>query len=117
MTNYHVIENAAAITVQLTDGRELTAGVVGTDPISDLAVLFVDAENLTPAQLGNSEVLRVGDAVVAIGDPLGSSFRGTMTDGIISAINRNVTVNGRTMNLIQTNAALNSGNSGGPLIN
>ena len=117
VTNYHVIENAAASTVQLTDGRELTAGVVGTDPISDLAVLFVDAENLTPAQLGNSEVLRVGDAVVAIGDPLGSSFRGTMTDGIISAINRNVTVNGRTMNLIQTNAALNSGNSGGPLIN
>ena len=117
VTNFHVIENANRISVQLTDGRELSAGVVGTDPVSDLAVLYVDAGGLTPAQFGNSEVLRVGDAVVAIGDPLGSSFRGTMTDGIVSAINRNVMVNGRNMNLIQTNAALNSGNSGGPLIN
>ena len=117
VTNYHVVEDAARISIQLTDGRELIAGVVGTDPISDLAVLYVEAADLVPAQFGNSDVLRVGDAVVAIGDPLGSNFRGTMTDGIVSAINRNITVNGRTMSLIQTNAALNSGNSGGPLIN
>lgn len=117
VTNYHVIENATQITVQLTDDRLFSAGVVGRDPATDLAVLFIDADNLTAAEFGSSESLRVGDSVVAIGDPLGVKYRGSMTNGIISAINRNVTVNGRTMNLIQTNAALNSGNSGGPLIN
>jgi serine protease Do len=80
-------------------------------------VLYVEADDLTPAEFGDSATLRVGDTVVAIGDPLGVAFRGTMTDGIVSAINRNVTTGGRTMTLIQTNAALNSGNSGGPLIN
>jgi len=80
-------------------------------------VLIVDASDLSPADFGDSSALRVGDTVVAIGDPLGSEFRGTMTDGIVSAINREVSVSGRTMTLIQTNAALNSGNSGGPLLN
>ena len=117
VTNYHVIEDAQRLTVRLTDERELEAAVVGTDPVSDLAVLYIQAENLTAAQFGDSDALRVGDAVVAIGDPLGVELRGTMTNGIVSAINRDVSVNGRTKNLIQTNAALNSGNSGGPLIN
>ncbi len=117
VTNYHVIENAQSITVLLTDNRQLAARIVGSDPVSDLAVLSVEAEDLVSAQFGDSDALRVGDAVVAIGDPLGVEYRGTMTNGIVSAINRNVSVNGRTMNLIQTNAALNSGNSGGPLIN
>ena len=117
VTNAHVVENAASITVQLTDNRVLSADVVGMDTLSDLAVLYVDAQDLTPAQFGDSANLRVGDQVTAIGDPLGIKFRGTYTNGIISAINRNVDVGGYTMTLIQTNAALNAGNSGGPLIN
>ena len=117
VTNSHVVSGAQQIQVLLTDGRTLPAHLVGTDGLSDLAVLYVNAGNLTPAEFGDSSQLRVGDAVVAIGDPLGVSLRGTMTDGIVSAINRDVETNGRTMTLIQTNAALNSGNSGGPLIN
>jgi serine protease Do len=117
VTNSHVVEDAAQVQVLLTDGRTLDAELVGADEISDLAVLHVEADNLIPARLGDSSVLRVGDTVVAIGDPLGIALRGTMTDGIVSAINRDIDVGGRTMNLIQTNAALNSGNSGGPLIN
>ena len=117
VTNYHVVRRAQSIDVKLTDERELTASLVGEDPVSDLAVLYIAADGLTPAQFGDSDTLRVGDSVVAIGDPLGVELRGTMTDGIVSAISRDVQVDGRTMNLIQTNAALNSGNSGGPLIN
>lgn len=117
VTNYHVIEGGESYTVQLTDDRVLSATLVGDDPTSDLAVLQVNAAGLTSAVFGDSDALQVGDAVVAIGDPLGVEYRGTMTDGIVSAINRNVNLDGRTMNLIQTNAALNSGNSGGPLIN
>ncbi len=117
VTNAHVVEGAQQITVLLSDDRSFTAQLVGSDTVSDLAVLHIDTQDLTPAQFGDSGSLRVGDAVAAIGDPLGTEFRGTMTDGIISAINRDVTVEGRTMTLIQTNAALNSGNSGGPLIN
>ena len=117
VTNSHVVEYARSISVLLTDGREFPAAIVGTDTVSDLAVLYIDASGLTPAVFGNSDSLRVGDAVAAIGDPLGVEFRGTMTDGIVSAINREVAVSGRKMTLIQTNTALNSGNSGGPLIN
>ena len=117
VTNAHVVENAHTYTVQLTDDRTFSARLVGCDDISDLAVLRIDCTDLTPAQFGDSSTLRVGDTVVAIGDPLGAAFRGTYTDGIVSAINRDVDMNGRTMTLIQTNAALNSGNSGGPLIN
>ena len=116
VTNAHVVEGAYSITVRLSDNREFPARIVGRDQVSDLAVLSIDAADLTPACFGNSDSLRVGDSVVAIGDPLGAELRGTMTDGIVSAINRDVTVDGRTMSLIQTNAALNSGNSGGPLI-
>ena len=117
VTNHHVIEGAQAITVLLTDERILEATLVGTDAVSDLAVLHVEEGNLTAAEFGDSTQLRVGDSVAAIGDPLGSEFRGTLTNGIVSAINRDVTMEGRTMTLIQTNAAINSGNSGGPLIN
>ena len=117
VTNAHVIDGAKYIRVLLTDGREQDASLVGTDAVSDLAVLRIQADGLTSAQFGDSDTLRVGDSVAAIGDPLGVDLRGTMTDGIVSAINRDVSINGRTMNLIQTNAALNSGNSGGPLIN
>jgi len=117
VTNAHVLEDAQSVTVQLTDNRSFQASLVGSDEISDLAVLLISAEDLTPAVFGDSAALRVGDTVTAIGDPLGVEFRGSFTDGIISAINRDVAVDGRTMNLIQTNAALNSGNSGGPLIN
>lgn len=117
VTNYHVISGAGEITVLLTDDRKFTARSVGYDAVSDLAVLRIDCQDLPAASFGDSSSLRVGDTVVAIGDPLGVEFRGTYTNGIVSAINRDVEVNGRTMTLIQTNAALNSGNSGGPLIN
>ena len=117
VTNAHVIDGAVSVSVRLTDDREFQASLVGSDEVSDLAVLRVEASDLIPATFGDSEILRVGDSVVAIGDPLGVDLRGTYTNGIISAINRDVAVNGRTMTLIQTNAALNSGNSGGPLIN
>ena len=116
VTNAHVVEDAIQVTVLLSDNRSFEAVIVGADEVSDLAVLHIDAKDLTPAQFGDSSSLQVGEAVVAIGDPLGIEFRGTMTDGIISAINRDMTLEGRTMTLIQTNAALNSGNSGGPLI-
>ena len=117
VTNSHVVEGAQAITIQLTDERVLPARLVGADIVSDLAVLKVDAQDLVPATFGDSDSLRVGDTVVAIGDPLGVELRGTLTDGIISAINRDIYLDGRPITLIQTNAALNSGNSGGPLIN
>ena len=117
VTNCHVVQDASAIEVRFTDERVLPAAVIGADTISDLAVLYVQANDLTPAEFGNSGSLRVGDAVAAIGDPLGTEFRGTLTDGIVSAINREMNISGRNMTLIQTNAALNSGNSGGPLLN
>ena len=117
VTNCHVVEGAKSVEVLLGDNRILPALVVGQDPVSDLAVLYVEAQDLKPARFGDSSSLQVGDAVVAIGDPLGVALRGTMTNGIVSAINRDITSQGRTMTLIQTNAALNAGNSGGPLIN
>ena len=117
VTNAHVVEDAPSIAIRLTDDRDFSAQLIGFDTVSDLAVLRIDARDLLPAQFGDSDILRVGDSVAAIGDPLGVDLRGTYTDGIISAINRDVNMNGRTMTLIQTNAALNSGNSGGPLIN
>ena len=117
ITNAHVVEDALKIQVLLYDDREVTAQCMGLDTISDLAVLYIEAGDLTAAEFGDSDELRVGDEVVAIGDPLGVELRGTMTDGIISAINRGLEVNGRTMSLLQTTAALNNGNSGGPLVN
>ena len=117
VTNEHVVDGAQVIEVLMPDDTVLTAELVGSDAVSDLAVLHVAGENLTAAEFGDSDALRVGDSVAAVGDPLGTALRGTMTDGIVSAINRDITVSGRTVTLIQTNAALNSGNSGGPLLN
>ena len=117
ITNAHVIDGAFRVDVSLEDGRGFQAKLVGSDSTTDLAVLKIEAEGLTPAAFGDSEDMVVGDAVVAIGNPMGEELRGTMTDGIISAISRDVNVDGNTMTLIQTTAALNSGNSGGALLN
>lgn len=117
VTNNHVVEDAQEILVTFHNQVSLQATLISADAVSDLAVLLVNADDLIPAEFGDSNALRVGDSVAAIGDPLGVQLRGTMTDGIVSAINRDITVGGRTMTLIQTNAALNSGNSGGPLLN
>ena len=117
VTNYHVVSGAQQILVLLTSGEEYEAVNVGGDETSDLAVLKINARDLTPAEFGSSDDMEVGDAVVAIGDPLGTELRGTMTDGIVCGMQRDVHVGDRTMNLMQTNAALNSGNSGGPLVN
>lgn len=117
ITNAHVIEGCSQVEVILQDDRSYEALLVGMDTPTDLAVLKVDAQDLQPAVFGDSDQLQVGDTVAAIGNPLGQELRGTMTDGIISAINRDVDVDGYNMVLIQTTAALNSGNSGGALIN
>ena len=117
LTNYHVVEGGSDCYIALDTGASYQASYVAGDPVNDLAVLKVDAQGLPAAEFGDSEDLEVGDTVYAIGNPLGYELWGTMTDGIVSAVDRNVTVDGRTMTLIQTNAALNSGNSGGPLIN
>lgn len=117
ITNYHVIKGGSKIIISLENDEEHTASLVGGDEMSDLAVLKIDKTGLIPAEFGNSDNLEVGDEVVAIGNPLGFDLKGTMTNGIISAINRDMIVEGKTMTLLQTNAALNAGNSGGPLIN
>ena len=117
VTNAHILEGTSAVTVAFSDGTEYEALLVGDDPQSDLAVLKIDAENLVCAEFGSSNLLQVGDEVAAIGNPLGEELRGTMTNGIISAINRDIEYNGHPMTLLQTNAALNEGNSGGALIN
>lgn len=117
ITCAHVIADQEKATVQVHSGKEYKAKLVGSDLQTDLALLKIDASGLAPAEFGNAEELTVGDQSLAIGDPLGATFRGTLTNGIISAINRDVTLNGYAMNLIQTTAALNSGNSGGPLLN
>ena len=117
ITNYHVLDGTKSVKVTLYDDAEYDALLVGFDSISDIAVLKIDASGLTPASFGDSAALHVGDRVVAIGNPLGEELRGTMTDGIISAINRDISYRNHTMTLLQTNAAINEGNSGGPLIN
>ena len=117
VTNAHVVEGAREIAVGLTNGQNFSATLIGADSFSDLAVLHINATGLKAAEFGDSSVLRVGDSVAAIGNPLGTELWGSMTPGIISGVNREITTGGRTMTLIQTNAALNSGNSGGPLLN
>lgn len=117
LTNHHVIENSSTITVSLYDGTTYDATLVGYDASNDLAVLKVDAEGLTPVVIGNSDTLRVGDTVMAIGNPLGE-LTFSMTMGIVSAKDRQVTLSsGSTMNLLQTDCSINSGNSGGALFN
>ena len=116
VTNTHILDGTDSVTVTLWDDQELAAKLVGADNVSDLAVLKVEAEGLTPAEFCGTAV-SVGDAVAALGNPLGEELRGTLTDGIISAINRDVSYNSHSMTLLQTNAAINEGNSGGPLLN
>lgn len=117
ITNYHVIEDANSVTVTLRDGKtNYTAAVIGSDSDNDIALLKVDATGLTPATFGDSSTLAVGDYVVAIGNPLGE-LGGTVTDGIISALARDVTIEDQNMTLLQTNAQISPGNSGGGLFN
>ena len=117
LTNFHVIEGSRSITVSLYDGRELAAKLVGYDESNDIAVLKVEAENLVPVIIGDSGTLNVGDPVVAIGNPLGE-LTFSLTAGAVSALEREVTFSdGIVMNLIQTDCAINSGNSGGALFN
>lgn len=118
ITNTHVVDGASSIKIVLHDGiTEYKAIVVGADERSDLAVLKVDAKNLAPVELGDSALLEVGETVVAIGNPYGMELAGTVTNGIVSALNRKIEMNGSYMTLIQTNASINPGNSGGPLVN
>jgi len=116
LTNDHVIEGASSITVLLYDGRELPATLVGSDSASDLAVIQVAGTGWSYLPLGNSDAIRVGEQVVAIGNPLGE-LANSMTVGHISGLDRDITIEGVTRSKIQTDAALNRGNSGGPLIN
>lgn len=117
ITNHHIIDDCSSAQVVLYDGTSYEAKLIGSDVESDLAVLKIDAQGLIPAEFGSSDTLRVGDTALAIGNPLGSDLFGTLTEGIISAIDRDVNVDGYSMSLIQTTAALNPGNSGGALIN
>ena len=117
-TNSHVVEGADTVTVTLKDGREFRGEVVGEDPLTDVAVIRVDAENLPTVTLGNSEQLRPGEWAIAIGNPLG--LDNTVTAGIVSATGRTsaqIRVPDKRVQFIQTDAAINPGNSGGPLLN
>ncbi len=117
LTNFHVIEDASSITVTTYDGSSYDAALIGYQESNDLAVLKIEAQGLTPVVLGSSDKLNVGDGVVAIGNPLGE-LTFSLTTGVVSALNREVTFSGNvTMDLIQTDCAINSGNSGGALFN
>ncbi|MGE4271812.1 MAG: S1C family serine protease [Desulfitobacterium sp.] len=118
VTNYHVIADASRLLVSLADGRNVEATLVGQDPRTDLAVIKISPENLTATQLGNSDQVQVGEPVVAIGNPGGEEFARSVTQGVVSAKNRILLIEGESsFNLIQTDAAINPGNSGGPLVN
>ena len=121
LTNNHVVEGAEKVTVRLFDRREFTAKVIGTDPLTDVAVVKIEAPRLSPASMGNSDNARIGDWVLAVGNPLGDEFTFTVTSGIISGKGRRLPGLQRSRasigDFIQTDAAINPGNSGGPLIN
>lgn len=118
LTNAHVIENAVVVTVKLSDGREIDAEIIGRDLETDVAVLRIDATGIKPLACGNSDDLRVGEYVLAIGNPLDSDrLANTLTFGILSAKSREITIDSYTNEYLQTDAAINYGNSGGPLLN
>ncbi len=116
VTNNHVIQGAQAITVALHDGTSYEAQLIATDSKMDIGVIKIEASGLTPAILGDSDSLSVGEPVVAVGNPLGQ-LGGTVTDGIVSALDREIILNNERRNLLQTNTAINPGNSGGGLFN
>lgn len=116
VTNHHVVEGATDVTVTLSTGDEYTAKVIGSDSLNDVALLKVEATGLPAVKLGSSDKLAIGDMVYAIGNPLGS-LTATLTVGYVSGKDRQVTTDNSTINMIQTDAAINSGNSGGPLFN
>lgn len=116
ITNNHVIDGASKITVTTTNEQEYEAKVIGADSDTDVAVLKINAKNLSAATMGNSDQLNVGDLAVAIGNPLGE-LGGTVTAGIISALDRSISIDGKTMSLLQTDTSINPGNSGGGLFN
>lgn len=116
VTNYHVIEDARKITVKLRSGEEYEATLCGKNSEKDIAVLKIEADGLQPVVMGDSSKLEVGDTAVVVGNPLGS-LGGTVTNGIISALDREIDLGDTVMNLLQTNAAVNPGNSGGALFN
>ncbi len=117
LTCAHVVEDSERATVTTSDGASYEATLVGSDAQTDLAVLKIEAKGLTAVEFADSEQLTIGETVYAIGDPLGPQFRSSLTDGIISGLNRQISSNGYAMTLIQTTAAVNSGNSGCPLFN
>lgn len=115
-TNHHVVDGANKITVRTKDGKEYDAELIGKDEKTDLAVIKIKGDAFTPAVFGHSSELSVGDEAIAIGNPLGE-LGGTVTRGIISALDREITIDGKTMTLLQTDTAINRGNSGGGLFN
>ena len=119
VTNNHVIEGAREIIVSLTDGRTINGTLVGADEMTDIAVIKVDAKDLPSAKFANSDEIMVGEPVVAIGNPMGLEFQGSITVGVVSALNRAIDIDytDRKLNLIQTDAAISPGNSGGALVN
>jgi serine protease Do len=121
VTNHHVVDGAQTITVALPDGLQYTAELIGSDRLSDLAVLKIHAEGLAYISFGSSDSARPGDPVAVIGNPLGTELSNTITTGVISGINRDITIEGAsgdiTMTVLQTSCAVNPGNSGGPLLN
>ena len=117
VTNNHVIEGAKEIIVSFSDGKSLKGKLIGADSLTDIAVVKVDANDLPAADFGNSDEIVVGEPAIAIGNPMGLEFRGSVTTGVISALNRTLNIGEKRFKLIQTDAAISPGNSGGALVN
>lgn len=117
VTNNHVVSGAKEIIVSLADGRSLKGKLIGADEVTDLAVVKVEADNLPAAEFGDSDQIVVGEPAIAIGNPLGLEFQGSVTSGVISALNRTLDISDKRVKLLQTDAAINPGNSGGALVN
>ena len=118
LTNNHVVDDAQRLKITLSDGRMFGGNVIGTDEMTDLAVVKLDSTEALPfAELGNSDDLKIGQVVIAIGNPFGLTGGPTVTAGIVSSLNRSIQIDNGVLELIQTDAAINPGNSGGPLVN